>query len=144
MLEYEVNNDLLIPIDDMQTFDTFKSKQNSLTVYSFLVKLYLDIGHQLMLMKKNGYTVNMLKLEDILVIKDRFVYFGDNIQQGVENFWITDLILIIIKLLNGNNKDDYNNIQGDKLETLLKEIKNTPLYHSIKSHINDGKGFVYL
>lgn len=145
MLEYKVNNDLLIPIDDVQTVETYKSKQNSLTAYSFLVQLYLDIGHQLMLMKKNGYTTSILEIKDIIVIKNRFVYVSDGIQQGVENFWINDLIMIIIKLLSPEfDISNYSQYSDEEIEVHLDEIKNTPLYHSIKLYMNDGKGFVYL
>lgn len=143
-LEYEVNNDLMIPVHDIQTFDEYLKEFNSLTAYTFLVQLYLDIGHQLMLMKKDGFTTSILKKDDIFVIKNRFVFLGDRVQSGVEEFWISDLINIIIKLLSPSfNVDDTNNTV-ESIKEHLKELNGTPLFHSIISTIDDENGFTYL
>jgi hypothetical protein len=147
-LEYDIENEIVLPTSNIETLEKYRKKQNSLTGYSFLMNVYLDIGHQCMLMMQNGYTVRNLISNEIIVIDDRFVCFPNNIDVGMETVWINDLLGIIIQLLIPNIsttdiEDAINNEDENTFDQMLATIKGTPLYYSLKT-AKELNEFVYI
>jgi len=147
-LEYDIENEIVLPTSNIETLEKYRKKQNSLTGYSFLMNVYLDIGHQCMLMMQNGYTVRNLTSNEIIVIDDRFVCFPNNIDVGMETVWINDLLGIIIQLLIPNIsttdiEDAINNEDENTFDQMLATIKGTPLYYSLKT-AKELNEFVYI
>jgi hypothetical protein len=149
-LEYDIENEVVL--SHVETLENYKKKQNSLTGYAFLMNVYLDIGHQCMLMMQNGYTVRSMTSKEIIVIDDRFVCFPDNMDVGMETFWIKDLLKIVIQILIPNStlseiasvidkdEEDENKTSFDQM---LTPIKGTPLYYSLKM-AKEQNEFVYM
>lgn len=158
-LEYDIENEIILPTSNIETIEKYRKKQNSLSGYSFLMNVYLDIGHQCMLMMQNGYTARNLISKEIIVIDDRFVCFPNNIDVGIETFWIKDLLSIIIQLLNQsiitseiesameneneNENGNTNNTDDTDIDKLLTPIRGTPLYYSLKM-AKEQNEFVYM
>lgn len=161
-LEYDIENEIVLPTSNIETLEKYRKKQNSLTGYSFLMNVYLDIGHQCMLMMQNGYTARNLVAKEIIAIDDRFVCFPNNIDVGMETFWIKDLLSIIIQLLHpdttiseierlledekiddtDDNIDDTDNT-NETFDKILTPIRGTPLYYSLKM-AKEQNEFVYM